>query len=82
MRQSQEGGEALRLRRWVKDSGVPSAAGLGGLDEKEAQALAERVVREVRRDLKYEPADGQAPSPEEVRRILASKRSRGKTTNE
>lgn len=70
------------MQGWAKYSGVRSAAGLGGLDKKEAQALAERVVREVRRELKYEPVDGPAPSPEQVRRILASKRSRGKSTNE
>lgn len=53
-------------------------AGIGGLDDEEAQALAERVVWEVRGELAkdYEPVDGPAPSPEEVRQILASKNKR------
>ncbi len=47
--------------------------GLGGLDDEEAQALAEKVVREVRRELGRKPPEGPAPSPEEVRKILSSR---------
>lgn len=67
-------------RRGTEEAERSRYAGVGGLDDEEAQALAERVVREVRRELakEYEPVDGPAPSPEEVRRILASKRARRK----
>lgn len=63
-----------------KDAKRFGYAGIGGLEDEEAQALAERAVREVRRELAedYEPVDGPAPSPDEVRRILASRRERAR----
>lgn len=65
-------------QRKMEEAKLSEYVGLGGLDDEDAQALAERVVREVRRELARDrkPVDGPAPSPEEVRRILAAKRSR------
>lgn len=66
--------------RWPAGDGVPSAAGLGGLSDEEAQRVAEEAVRKARRELGRERAPERlAPSPEEVRRILASRdRGRGR----
>jgi len=61
----------------VSDAVSPEALGdPGGLSDEEAQEVAERVVREVRRELASEnehEVEGEAPSPKEVREILSSR---------
>lgn len=60
-------------QRKTEEARFSEYLGLGGLDDEEAQALAERAVRRTRRELKSEPAGEQAPDPDEVRRLLSDR---------
>lgn len=51
---------------------LTESLGLGGLAAKQAQAVAARAVRDVRRNAERE-VEGPAPSPKEVRELLSSR---------